>query len=449
MKRIIITASLLGGMLYQATAQEFTIGINAAQAGTSYKLPNGKVQLKPSFGGEVGLQIPLSNHLKILTGLDFFQYQSKATLTDNQVYSHNQIDDMGSSFEYRVVTTGYNEVQTASALRIPLMLQLTTGSLEKTQWYFNAGGKFMLPGKISVKSTASKLTTTGYYPDVNAEVHSLPQHGFGDVSNWQSNGAYSTKSGWFLSAGTGFSFKLSPSGKTRLYAGVYADYGLSNLKAGRESLSLITYNSQNVANVQANGTMGMNEVADLKLMNFGVQLKLGFGNKQKGKKAAINPKTETLPAALIKPAVKQEVKADAKPEAINVVKQEQGSDATFKKMTADEEQMLKKPIFFGQKNSIDLDAAAKKHLDAVSVILKKYPESRIVIKGHTCDIGTAAVNEKRSLERATACADYLISQGVEKLRLQTKAMGTAEPVATNTSEENREKNRRVTLGLIK
>ena len=112
----------------------------------------------------------------------------------------------------------------------------------------------------------------------------LPQHGFGIVNNWQSNGSYSTRSGWLLSAGTGFSFKLSPSGKTRLYAGVYADYGLSNLKAGRESLSLITYNTQNVANVQANGSMGMNEVANLKLMNFGIQLKLGFGHKQKGKK---------------------------------------------------------------------------------------------------------------------------------------------------------------------
>ena len=171
MKHIIITASLLGGMLYQATAQEFTIGINAAQAGTSYKLPNGKVQLKPSFGGEIGLQVPLSNHFKILTGVEFFRYQSKATLADNQVYRHNQIDDVGSSFEYRVVTTGYTETQGISALRIPLMLQFTTGSLNKTQWYFNAGGKFMLPGKINVKANASKLTTTGYYPDVNAEVH--------------------------------------------------------------------------------------------------------------------------------------------------------------------------------------------------------------------------------------------------------------------------------------
>lgn len=284
MKRIIIAAFLIGGVLFQTRAQEFIMGIHAAQAGTSYLLPNGKIQLKPSFGGELGIQVPVSNHFKLITGFEFFRYESKATLADNQVYRHNQIDDMGSYFEYRVVTNSYAETQNITALRIPLMVQLTAGSFSKTQWYFNGGGKLMLPGKITVKANAAKLTTTGYYPDVHAEVHNLPQHGFGTVNNWQSNGSYSTKLGCLLSAGTGFSFKLSSSGKTRLYAGVYADYGISNLKSGNESISLITYNSQNVANVQANGTMGMQEVTGLKLVNFGLQLKLGFGHKQKGKK---------------------------------------------------------------------------------------------------------------------------------------------------------------------
>ena len=238
MKRIIITASLLGGMLYQANAQEFTIGINGAQAGTRYQLLNGTVQLKPSFGAEAGLQFRLSNHFKIVTGLEFFRYQTKATLADNKVYSHNLIDDMGSSFEYRVVTSSYSETQSITALRVPLMLQLTAGTITKTQWYFNAGGKFMLPAKIAIKATASKIVTTGYYPDVNAEVHDLPQHGFGIVNNWQSNGSYSTKSGWLLTAGTGFSFKLTPSGAKRLYAGVYADYSLGNLQSNTAALPL-------------------------------------------------------------------------------------------------------------------------------------------------------------------------------------------------------------------
>jgi OmpA-OmpF porin, OOP family len=295
MKRFIITASLLGGMLYQASAQDFTIGINGAQAGTRYTLPDGQIQLKPSLGAELGWQIRLSNHLKILTGVEAFRYQTKATLADNKVYSHTVVDDMGSAFEYRVLTSNYTETQHFTSLRVPLMLQYITGNLEKTQWYFNLGGKYVLPAKIAVKASVAKLSTTGYYPDVNAEVHDLPLHGFGTLNNWQGNGSYSTKQGWILTAGTGFSFKLTPSGATRLYAGVYADYSPGNLQSNTTPLPLVTYNAQSLANVQANGTMGMDGVKNLKLMNFGIQLKLGFGHRQKTKKAT--PAPPASPAA--------------------------------------------------------------------------------------------------------------------------------------------------------
>lgn len=442
MKRIIITASLLGGMLYQTSAQEFTIGVNGAQAGTRYKLPNGKVQLKPSLGAEAGLQFRLSNHFKIVTGLEFFRYQSKAALADNKVYSHNLIDDMGSSFEYRAVTSSYSETQSITALHVPLLLQFTAGALQKTQWYFNAGGKFMLPSKVSVKANASKITTTGYYPDVNAEVHDLPQHGFGIVNNWQSSGSYSTKPGWLLSAGTGFSFKLSPSGKTRLYAGVYADYGISNLQAGQEPLSLITYNSQSVANVQVNGTMRMEGVTNLQLMNLGLQLKLGFGHKQKVKKSSVPQQ-----AALQVPAQGIPQAAPKAEPATMLEAAEPPASASKQKsaIAAEERNLIEQPVSFGKKNNVDLNMESKQFLDTVASILNKYPGIRILIKGHTCDLGTPAVNEKRSLERATALANYLFSRGVNKERMQIAAMAASEPVAPNTSEENRQKNRRVAI----
>jgi outer membrane protein OmpA-like peptidoglycan-associated protein len=53
-------------------------------------------------------------------------------------------------------------------------------------------------------------------------------------------------------------------------------------------------------------------------------------------------------------------------------------------------------------------------LIAVVSILGKYSESCIRIKWHTCDLGIAAVNNKCSRERAIVCADYLITQGVDK-----------------------------------
>ena len=432
MKRLIITASLLGGMLYQAGAQEFTIGINGAQAGTRYKLPDGRLQMKPSLGAELGLQVRLNNHLKILTGVEAFRYQTKATLADNKVYSHHTVDDMGSSFEYRVVTSNYAETQTFTSLRVPLVLQYVAGNLQKTQWYFNLGGKFVLPATIAVKASVAKLTTTGYYPDVHAEVHDLPQHGFGTLNNWQGNGNYSTKQGWILTAGTGFSFKLTPSGATRLYAGVYADYGLGNLQSNTTPLPLVTYNAQNLANVQPNGTMGMAGVQQLQLMNFGIQLKLGFGHRQKTKKVMPMP---TAPPA-------------AKALQMQEARKLPAADTAQPAITAAELNWIQQPVFFSKKNNTQLSTAAKQQLAVVASMLSKHPGTHLLIKGHTCNIGTPVVNQRRSLERATVLADYLASQGVSKERMEVIAMGAAEPLVPNDAELNREKNRRAAIVVI-
>ncbi len=433
MKRLIITAFLFGGMLSQTKAQEITAGINAAQSGASYGLPYGNTSLKLSLGGELGLQVPVSKHLNLLAGAEVFRYKSTATLADNQIYSYNQADDMGSYFEYRVTTKGYGETQSLTALRLPLTLQYTTGNAAKTQWYLNGGAKFMLPAKVQIKASAASITTTGYYPDVNAEVHDLPQHGFGTIDNWQNTGSYSTKSGWLLTGATGFSFRLNASGSTRLYAGAYADYGVNNLQGNKEALSLVSYNSLSVSNMQANGTMGMSGVKDFKLVNFGIQLKLGFGHKSKAAKKPLPTIESTTP---MKPTVRNE-----KEQAATV-------NADEKKITAAERAWIERPVAFGKKNNISLSEEAKQHLAVVASMLNKYPGSHIVIKGHTCDLGTPPVNEKRSRERATAFADFLISQGVSKDRMQIVAAGMAEPVVPNTSEEAREKNRRVTIALL-
>lgn len=432
MKRLIITASLLGGMLYKTKAQEFTIGVNAAQAGTRFGLPNGTIQLKPSFGGEFNFHVPIGKHMKVLTGAEIFQYQSRATLADNQVYRQNMVDDIGSAFEYRVLTSSYAETQRITALRLPLMLQYLTGSGSKTRWYFNAGVKYMLPGKISGKASAARLVTTGYYPDVNAELHDLPQHGFGTVNNWQGTGYYSTKPGWLLSAGTGVSFKLSASGKTRLYAGVYADYGISNMQNTRGPLPLVTYNAQNVALVQANTAMAMDNISNLHLLNLGIQLKLGFGHKTNARKPVVAPP----PAPVVEPKT---VEPEKKPVA---------PDTTEKTFTAAERYWIEEPVYFITKNNTQLSAESKQRLAVIASMLNKYPHRKLLIKGHTCDIGTPAINERRSLERAKALADYLVSQGVQPARIQIAAVGSGEPLVPNDSEENRQKNRRAVIKLV-
>ncbi len=70
---------------------------------------------------------------------------------------------------------------------------------------------------------------------------------------------------------------------------------------------------------------------------------------------------------------------------------------------------------------------------------------KFVIAGHTCDIGSEANNCRLSWERANAVVDYLVSVGVPEDRLAPMGFGETEPMYSNTSEENRKKNRRVVL----
>ncbi|HET7818966.1 MAG TPA: OmpA family protein, partial [Bacteroidia bacterium] len=67
----------------------------------------------------------------------------------------------------------------------------------------------------------------------------------------------------------------------------------------------------------------------------------------------------------------------------------------------------------------------------------------IEIRGHTDNIGNEKDNQKLSEERAKAVVDYLISKKINKQRLHYKGFGSTQSVAPNTTEEGRQKNRRV------
>jgi OOP family OmpA-OmpF porin len=90
----------------------------------------------------------------------------------------------------------------------------------------------------------------------------------------------------------------------------------------------------------------------------------------------------------------------------------------------------------------------KGKLQAVAKFMIKYPETTTTIEGHTCSMGPAEYNLKLSARRAQAVKDYLVHAGVDAFRLSTAAYGETKPVADNSTEAGREKNRRV-MAIIK
>jgi OOP family OmpA-OmpF porin len=72
---------------------------------------------------------------------------------------------------------------------------------------------------------------------------------------------------------------------------------------------------------------------------------------------------------------------------------------------------------------------------------------KITITGYTDNVGTADYNMKLSLRRAEAVRDYVISLGIDPNKLEVKGEGMSNPMADNSTEEGRAKNRRVEVEI--
>ena len=90
----------------------------------------------------------------------------------------------------------------------------------------------------------------------------------------------------------------------------------------------------------------------------------------------------------------------------------------------------------------------RRALEPVVAFLQEHPDQRLRIEGHADALGPTAYNTWLSHERAKAVAEYLAEEGVEPERMMLRAFGESDPVAPNTTEEGRQRNRRVELTLL-
>ena len=102
-------------------------------------------------------------------------------------------------------------------------------------------------------------------------------------------------------------------------------------------------------------------------------------------------------------------------------------------------------LFDFDSDRIKSDAAS--NLKNLASSLDKYPNSSLLIVGHTDAVGSDNYNQSLSEKRAHATAAFLASQGVGSTRLQTVGRGETEPVASNDNESGRQKNRRVEVAI--
>lgn len=119
-------------------------------------------------------------------------------------------------------------------------------------------------------------------------------------------------------------------------------------------------------------------------------------------------------------------------------------------------EVKKEKIEVNEKIHFEFDSAEIKSesddlLAEIAQVINAHPELvKIRIEGHTDNVGGKAYNLDLSKRRAAAVRDHLVNKGgVDASRLSTEGYGFEKPIADNSTEEGRAKNRRVAFTIVK
>jgi len=99
-------------------------------------------------------------------------------------------------------------------------------------------------------------------------------------------------------------------------------------------------------------------------------------------------------------------------------------------------------------NSTQVLPAGQSNLAQLATSLQRYPETTVLIVGHTDASGTDQYNMGLSQNRAQSAANFLMSRGIDRSRIRTEGRGESEPIASNDNPSGMQQNRRVEIAIF-
>jgi outer membrane protein OmpA-like peptidoglycan-associated protein len=378
-----------------------------------------RLKLTPYFG--LGLKLPEKQEL--ISGSDqmtqLFTVTKVGTYFDqsgNEVASYNTTNRLGFNLGYDLTKNleihgGLNRINIVNSYQVPFNFDVfgfTVATINDTYSHFNVTGGF----KYKVDQRIWIHIDGQYAPDYLLTNRIRIK-----------NSSSATAGSYLSSTGDGIKYTgISAEPKVAsLYFGVGRKSFLDlNLELGL-SLVFKPVSVYDVAYFQNNRKIGnsiINETGSAIFLSVHQPINLGFKKKERKPKP---PKPEKV----------KEPKAE-KPKKEEVKKEYEFKD----KVVFSGEDIVLNNIKFDQSKDV-LKPDGMEELDDVYALLKKYPEAKVLLTGHTSKEGDRKDNINLSRDRAEACKKYLVKKGIKSSRIQAEGLGPDRPLSTTNTELNR------------
>jgi outer membrane protein OmpA-like peptidoglycan-associated protein/opacity protein-like surface antigen len=440
----------------------------------------------PGCGGLIGIgyNYYLTYHWSVGLGLEYSMLSAKSefpNFMDNYVIPGWENE---RPLNLEVSSSKYKQSYNVSYLNIPLIAQYQLDVWDEHKFYVAGGVKLGIPMSGKYKSegdffaNAYERKTDGTNTG-DAYGTNLKEKGFGSRTESSNKGTFDTKANVILTIEPGMKWRLND--KLALYTGVFLDYGLSDIrKNSDDSKSMIQhdvdskgkfsgYTFSNALESQYSREAGNAKAFTdrVSTLSVGLKVRLGFAfGEPKDKKR--DKKSEQLTAEDVDRIVSDNTQRiiDNQDKGLNYMAQNtqmiiDSQDKGFRdikdllnKHNEKEKQEVKEGRRLETVSAFELDEtrvqtsmhdALQKNLEA----LRSNPAMKILLVGHTDDIGGVNYNMNLGKRRAESIKDWLVSQGINGSRITVESKGNTAPIVPNINDENRKFNRRVEFIIVK
>ncbi|MBO7440558.1 MAG: OmpA family protein, partial [Bacteroidales bacterium] len=456
MKRVIILFFIITTISTVAYAQKghfFNVNIGGGRHDIQYTLGNnGDKTAGFGFRGGLGWQWMFSEHFGVGLGADFNTLTTSGKLAFAESTPNLIDNENGLNFTSNVTYNNLKEVDNMHVADIPLSLYYQAMLSERLRLLVGVNGFYTAVLSQKYKTKGGDIAVGKYFPDYNLDYSGLDdrEHGVYSVSDF--SGDMKLKKSLF---GTGAQVQLCYAlGETRRVELVFGIYGAYRFADQKDNASGKVFNFETA---EYKGITQSDLAGKVSSVNLGgaVGLRVRIGGKEKEPEIEEEPIKPTEPEQLVvqnEPEQPTEAEQPSDSEQPTEVEQpsdseqptevEQPSTEPLRQQVSRLEELLANvPPIQMPFNSCTIVPSMRPILDDVAAAWKDNQSQKILLTGHTCNIGTAEVNMRLGAKRAESVKQELVNRGVSPSKISTESRGDTEPIAPNTTDKKRQKNR--------